>query len=54
MAKKVKVGRPKVAKNDKVRRIPISAKLKHHPRIRQRFEEEIGDFERLLDKEVKP
>jgi len=53
MAKVNKVGRPKVAKKDRVRRIPISAKVKHHPVIRKRFEEEVAEFERSLDKEVK-
>lgn len=53
MAKKVKAGRPKVAKNDKVRRIPISAKVKHHSKIKEQFGSEIAMFEMKLDKEVK-
>ncbi len=53
MAKVKPVGRPKVADKNKVRRIPISAKIKHHPKIRKRFEEEVAEYERSLDKEIK-
>jgi hypothetical protein len=53
MAKIKKAGRPKVAKKDKVRRVPISAKVKHHPAIRAKFEEEIFEYGKILDKQEK-
>jgi hypothetical protein len=54
MAKIKKAGRPKVAKKDKVMRIPISAKVRHHSAIKARFEEEIFEYGRILDKQEKP
>ncbi len=49
MAKVKKAGRPKVPNRDKVRRIPISAKVKNHPIIKKRYEEEIAAFEKSLE-----
>jgi hypothetical protein len=47
--KKKKVGRPKVSKKDKLQRIPISAKVKHHEAIVEEFAAEIASFEVKLE-----
>lgn len=51
--KKIKAGRPPVPEEDKVKRIPISAKLKHHKAIKLEFAEKVERFEKKLDKEAK-
>jgi hypothetical protein len=47
--KKKKVGRPKIKKSDKLLRIPITAKVKHHEAIKEEFASDIAQFEIKLE-----
>lgn len=50
MKKKTKAGRPKMDEQEKRTRIPITAKVKHHDLIVEKFEPAIERYEKKLEK----
>jgi len=52
MKKKSNAGRKPIGDEEKKMRIPISAKLKFHEQIVEKFKPAVERFEKKLDKEV--